>query len=426
MWWRRISSTWPTSWAAPLDRAGRGGEIAAMSFPHDDKAWATTAEFLRGRLGAPDRLLAPDPFRWVIPRAQRFVAARGADPRNYDWVVVHKGDLQAVPRGFLAALPAASVPVFANEVFVVWATAPAADLIDLSDTDHVRAFHANAEALPPEAPGPASLALPAGGVTSIRLPGNGPAAALPRGAAAPARPAIEARDVPPRPWLAPGGVPGLARERAFQEELDRMVAEYLGTAAGEAVLDIGCGGGRLGQAFAQAAQVTGIDTDAAALARARTRHAALPHFTFARMDAAKLGFPDASFDTVVMLDTLDALVDAPAALAEAARVLGRGGRLMVTAPNRDSLPLRALRRLALPTPGRAFSVLELTGMLRAAGLSVVRSDGLFLSPGWALPGAVGALGPLEEDPEFVEAARILGRRAGPDYALAFCLLARKG
>jgi hypothetical protein len=99
---------------------------------------------------------------------------------------------------------------------------------------------------------------------------------------------------------------------------------------------------------------------------------------------------------------------------------------MVTAPNRDSLPLRALRRLGLPTPGRSFSALELTGMLRAVGLTVVRSDGLFLSPGWALPGASGALAPLEEEPEFVEAARILGRRAGPDYALAFCLLARKG
>jgi hypothetical protein len=65
-------------------------------------------------------------------------------------------------------------------------------------------------------------------------------------------------------------------------------------------------------------------------------------------------------------------------------------------------------------------------MLRAAGLTVIRSEGLFLSPGWSLPGAGGALGPLEEDPEFVEAARLLGARVGPDYALAFALLARKG
>ncbi len=393
-----------------------------MSFPHDDKAWAATAEFLRGRLGATDRLVAPDPFRWVIPRAQRFVQARGLAPRNFDWVVVHKGQLEQIPRPFLAALPTGAVPVFANEVFVVFSTSPAADLIDLTETDHVRAFQTNAETLEPEAPlaAPVSTWARPDATTAIRLPG---AAATPRVVA---KPAQDPRDIPTRPWLAPGGVPGVARERAFQEELDRLVADYLGPATGQAVLDIGCGGGRLGGLMAGAAQVTGIDIAADALARARTRHANLPNFAFARMDAAKLAFAEASFDAALMVDSLDSVADPAGALAEAARVLARGGRLFLTAPNKDSLPLRAQRRLALPVPGRAFSVLELTGMLRAAGLTVTRSDGLFLSPGWALPGASGALAPLEEDPEFVEASRILGRRAGPDYALAFCLLARKG
>jgi SAM-dependent methyltransferase len=396
-----------------------------MSFPHDDKAWADTAEFLRARLAPADRLVAPDPFRWVIPRAQRFIAARGQPPAGFEWVVVHKGEMEAVPRALLEALPRAAVPVFANEVFVVWATAPAPDLADVTDSDHVRAFHANAEALPPEkAPAPLVGVPLAPGALSVRLPGGG---APERGARLPPEP--EPRDQAPRPWLAQSGtagIPGLARERAFQEELDRLVLDYLAPASGQAVLDIGCGSGRLGSLLPGAAQVTGIDLDPAALSRARARHAAMPHCGFARMDAARLGFAEASFDTVVMLDLVDALADLPAALAEAARVLARGGRLLVTAPNRDSLPLRAMRRLALPVPGRGFSVLELTGMLRAAGLTVVRSDGLFLSSGWALPGATSALGPLEEDPEFVEAARILGRRVGPDYALAFCLLARKG
>jgi hypothetical protein len=48
-----------------------------------------------------------------------------------------------------------------------------------------------------------------------------------------------------------------------------------------------------------------------------------------------------------------------------------------------------------------------------------------LSPGWAIPGVDRGLRPLE-DPEFVEAERLLGRRAGPDYALAFAVLACKG
>ena len=385
-----------------------------MSFPIEDKAWAETAEFLRARLAPPDRMVAPDLFRWVIPRAQRFIAVREAEPRGFEWVVTHKGELESVPRGFVDALPKQAVPVFANAVFVVWNTAPAPGLEDLSDTDHVRAFHVNAEALPAVPP---QYAAPPPGTTSAPL-----VQAPPGGAS--------------RPWLPgpgqlPGGIPGKARERAFQEELDRLVEDYIGPAQGEAVLDIGCGGGRFATVPYQAGperagSVTGIDIDEAALARARLRHAGVAQAAFVRMDAVRLGFPDASFDTVLMIDMVDALANLPAALAEAARVLARGGRLMITAPNKDSLPLRALRRLGLPVPGRVFSVLELTGMLRAAGLTVTRSDGLFLSHAWALPGATSTLGPLEEDPEFVEAARILGRRAGPDYALAFCLLARKG
>lgn len=387
-----------------------------MSFPHDDKAWVAAADFLRGRLKPSDRLVAPDLFRWVIPRAQRFLAARNAAPGDFEWIVVHKGELAGIPRFFLDALTRAALPVYANDVFVIWATVPDKSLKDLSDSDHVRAFHANLEALP-------AAIVPRAGAAVVRMPTDEPTRSLR------APPPPELRDIPVRPWLSAGGiggVPGAARERAFQQELDRIVEEYLQGGRGQSVLDIGCGSGRLAAALPQAEAVTGIDTDPASLARAQARHLTQPHFAFARMDAARLAFADSSFDSAVILDGADALADLPGALAEAARVLAPGGLLLVTAPNRDSLPLRALRRLALPVPGRAFAVGELTGMLRAAGLTVIRSDGLFLSPGWALPGAGGALGPLEEDPEFVEAARLLGRRVGPDYALAFALLARKG
>ncbi|WP_203074078.1 class I SAM-dependent methyltransferase [Falsiroseomonas ponticola] len=397
-----------------------------MSFPHDDKPWAATAEFLRSRLAPPDRVLAPEPFRFVIPRAERYAAAETAEPRAFAWIVVHKGMLADIPRPFLMALGAAARPIFANEVFVVFATSPRPGDQDLDETPHVRAFHVYRDALPPEEPKPAPpVAAPpvaeAPVAPAIRQPAALPALRPARGFTR----APEQRDAPPRPWLAPGGVPGVARERAFQDETDRLIADYLAPGANLAVLDIGCGAGRLGALLPDAALVAGIDIAEGALARALPRHPIPSRFAFARMDAARLGFAEASFDAALMIDTLDALADPAAALAEAARVLARGGRLMVTAHNKESLPLRALRRLDLPVPGGGFSVQELTGMLRAVGLTVIRSDGLFLSPGWALPGASASLAPLEEDPEFVEAARILGRRAGPDYALAFALLARK-
>lgn len=390
-----------------------------MSFPHEDRVWADTAAFLRARLAPADRLIAPDPFRFAIPRALRFGQLRNEPAAGFDWIVVHKGEVERIPRGFALALPQAAVPVFANEVFVVFAAKPPPDLADLTESDHVRALAARLATLPAEPP-PAL-----GAVTAVRLPLRESAVPVLRAARA-ERPGREAPATPPRPWLDPAAaIPGTAREAAFQEEIDRLVADYLGTADGLAVLDIGCGGGRLAPLLTAARQVVGVDIAEAPLARARARHASLAGFAFARMDAARLGFADAAFDAAVMLDVLDLLPDPAATLAEAARVLAPGGRLMVTATNKDSLPLRALRRLALPVPPGGVSVQELTGMLRAAGLTPTRMDGIMLPLGWAMPAARSAFAPLEEDAEFVAAARLLGRSCGPEHALGIAMLAVK-
>ena len=393
-----------------------------MSFPNDDKTWADTASFLRDRMAPEARLVAPDPFRFIFHRALRFGQIRQHGPEGFDWVVVHKGELGRIPRAFLLALPGAAAPVFANEVFVVYATAPAADLSDLAETDHVRALVLALQNLPAEPP-PVL-----GAVMALRVPDEPARAASIRGTRA-ERPRREPAALPPRPWLGGaagfGAVPGTAREAAFQAEIDRLVVDALGTAAGLAVLDIGCGGGRLAPILTDAREVVGVDTDPDALARAALRHAALPRFTFARMDATRLGLPDGGFDVAVMLDLLDLLADPAAALAEAARVLAPGGRLLVSATNKDALPLRALGRLALPVTPGGVSVQELAGMLRAAGLRTMRMDGIMLALGWALPGANSSLAPLEEDAEFVAAMRMLGRACGPEHALGIAMLAVK-
>lgn len=393
-----------------------------MPFPANDTTWADTAAFLRDRMAPEARLVAPDPFRFVFPRALRFGQLRQQGPQDFDWVVVHKGELGRIPRAFLLGLPDAAVPVFANPVFVVYATAPAADLSDLAGTDHVRALVLMLENLAAEPP-PVL-----GTVTALRLPEQPGRTASIRGTRA-ERPRREPAALPARPWLGGaagfGAVPGTAREAAFQAEIDRLVADALGTAAGLAVVDIGCGGGRLAPILTEAREVVGVDTDPDALARAGLRHAALPGFTFARMDAAQLDFPDGSFDAALMLDLLDLLPDPAAALAEAARVLAPGGRLLVTATNKEALPLRALGRLALPVPAGGVSVQELAGMLRAAGLRPTRMDGIMLAFGWALPGANSSLAPLEEDAAFVAAMRTLGRACGPEHALGIATLAVK-
>lgn len=104
--------------------------------------------------------------------------------------------------------------------------------------------------------------------------------------------------------------------------------------AGADVLEIGCGTGNLtvrAKRAAPAANVTGLDPDPRALARARRKVRGRPGIRFERGYAQQLPFGDDSFDRVLssmMLHHLDADVKR-AALAEARRVLRPGGSLHI-------------------------------------------------------------------------------------------------
>ena len=172
-------------------------------------------------------------------------------------------------------------------------------------------------------------------------------------------------------------------------------------------LDAGCGHGfqtvllrRLGY------ETHGVDIAAGLLAVARRR---LPDAAFARADVAALPYADASFEAVSCCgSTLSFVGDPDRALAEIARVLRPGGRLLLECEHKWSLDLawtfasalagdalhydvplrtmwRALRRrpgasIALPYPGYGtltlFSAGDLRRRLDAAGLRWQRAWGV--------------------------------------------------
>ncbi len=105
--------------------------------------------------------------------------------------------------------------------------------------------------------------------------------------------------------------------------------------AGARVLDVGCGTGeietRLAALFPDAT-VIGVDVEESHLARARERCAAFgERVRFQTGDAFALPFDAGRFDLVVCRHVLQAVPDAPRAVAEMARVTRSGGRLHVLA-----------------------------------------------------------------------------------------------
>jgi len=102
---------------------------------------------------------------------------------------------------------------------------------------------------------------------------------------------------------------------------------------GKRVLDIGCGLGGLDQVLVSlgAAHVTAVDVAAPLIALGQRRIAAAGQSDRIALQLmqpeAKLAFPDASFDVVFTKDAWLHVIDKPALLREAHRVLKPGGRL---------------------------------------------------------------------------------------------------
>lgn len=94
------------------------------------------------------------------------------------------------------------------------------------------------------------------------------------------------------------------------------------------ILDIGCGTGLFLEVFSGSESFSiGVDFSMGMLREARKSSAS---WQLVQADADKLPFPDGSFDTVVSFTLLQNMPDPEDTIKEMARVVDRGGKVIVT------------------------------------------------------------------------------------------------
>jgi len=164
-----------------------------------------------------------------------------------------------------------------------------------------------------------------------------------------------------------------------ESQVEAAMDEALGAGPFDLLVDLGTGTGRILELFGpRAAKALGFDLnhDMLAYARMKLERAGFSHAQVRHGDLYNVPLPDEAADAVVLHQVLHFLDDPAAAIAEAARVLAPGGKLLVVdfAPHELEF-LReqsAHRRLG-------FSRDQLGRMLQGTGLKLERFREL--SPG---------------------------------------------
>jgi ubiquinone/menaquinone biosynthesis C-methylase UbiE len=186
---------------------------------------------------------------------------------------------------------------------------------------------------------------------------------------------------------------------------------------GEDLLDVGCGGGN--EKYNQVGRVTGVDVSVAALLEARTVYQQV-----VQSDAARLPFPDQSFDQIICNHFLEHVHPhhKDAVLGEMYRVLKNGGQWMGAIPVWGKNPWFRLAARYPDIVGQRWiqdfghigleSATQNMERLRNAGFSIDRVEKMY-----TVIWPTGTYG-LNFNNEFKEKSAVIAMLVGMEQALA--------
>jgi 2-polyprenyl-3-methyl-5-hydroxy-6-metoxy-1,4-benzoquinol methylase len=127
-------------------------------------------------------------------------------------------------------------------------------------------------------------------------------------------------------------------ERALNRSQVNRIRATVNLCRGK-VLELGCGNGYLTEEIRnQGLEVTGVDMNGEKIERAQHR---FPGISFIQSDVLKLSLPPGSYDTVILPEILEHVTEEVGnkMLEIAWRLLKTQGRLIVSVPNENCIPL---------------------------------------------------------------------------------------
>jgi len=172
-------------------------------------------------------------------------------------------------------------------------------------------------------------------------------------------------------------VPGIVEENYWFRRHEAAYHALAPHCRGAVVLEAGCGEGYGADLLARdAAAVVGLDYDALTAAHVAR---AYPAVRVVRGNLATLPLRSSTVDVVANLQVIEHLWDQEGFLAECARVLRPGGRLLVTTPNRITFSPGRDTPLN-PFHTRELAPSEMDSLLTGAGFEVEYLGGLSHGP----------------------------------------------